>query len=44
MGVTVLIACTVPGPKMEDLLITRESPIVRRIGTVQDVVTELKGE
>ena len=44
MGVTVLVARKVPGPKMEDLFVARESHIVRRIGTVQDIVNELKEE
>lgn len=41
-GVTVLVARRIPGPKMEEVLITRSIRIVRRIGTVQDVVDELK--
>ena len=42
MGVTVLVARRIPGPKMEEVLIAREIRIVRRLGTVQDVVDELK--
>ena len=42
MGVTVLVARRVPGPKMEDVLIARKVRIVRRIGVVQDVVDELR--
>jgi predicted Fe-Mo cluster-binding NifX family protein len=42
MGVTVLVARKIPGPKMEDVLNEREVRIVRRIGTVQDVVNELR--
>ncbi len=41
-GVTVLIARRVPGPKMHDVLTSRNVRIVRRIGTVQDVVNELR--
>lgn len=42
MGVSVLVAQRIPGPKMEDALIARKIRIVRRVGTVQDVVDELK--
>lgn len=42
MGVTVLVARRIPGPKMDDVLKAREIRIVRRLGTVQDVVNELK--
>jgi predicted Fe-Mo cluster-binding NifX family protein len=42
MGVTVLVARKIPGPKMDDVLKAREVRIVRRLGTVQDVVNELK--
>ena len=42
MGVTVLIARKVPGPKMDDVLKERGVRLVRRIGTVHDVVLELK--
>jgi predicted Fe-Mo cluster-binding NifX family protein len=42
MGVTVLVARKTPGPKMEDVLKTHKVRIVRRVGTVQDVVDELK--
>ena len=42
MGVTVLVARRIPGPKMEEVLNEREVRIVRRIGTVQDVVNELR--
>ena len=42
MGVTVMIARRIPGPKMEDVLNARNVRIVRRVGTVQDVVNELK--
>lgn len=41
MGVTVLIARRIPGPKMDDVLKARDVRIVRRIGTVQDVADEL---
>jgi predicted Fe-Mo cluster-binding NifX family protein len=41
-GVTVLVARRIPGPKMEEVLVTRNIRIVRRIGTVQDVVSELQ--
>lgn len=42
LGVTVLVAQRVPGPKMHDVLVERNIRLVRRIGTVQDVVDELK--
>ncbi len=42
MDVTVLVAQRVPGPKMHDVLIERNIRLVRRLGTVQDVVDELK--
>ncbi len=42
LGVTVLVAQRVPGPKMHDVLNERNIRLVRRIGTVQDVVDELK--
>ena len=42
MGVTVLVARKVPGPKMEDVLNERGVRIVRRIGTVKDVAIELR--
>ena len=42
MGVTVLVARKIPGPKMHDVLINRNIRIVRRLGTVHDVVKELK--
>ncbi len=42
MGVTVLVARKVPGPKMEKVLIARQVRIVRRLGTVQEVVNELR--
>jgi len=42
MGVTVLIARKIPGPKMDDVLKAREVRLARRLGTVQDVVNELK--
>lgn len=42
MGVTVLVARKVPGPKMEEVLLARQVRIVRRLGKVQDVVNELK--
>ncbi len=42
MGVTVLVARKTPGPKMEDVLVASGVRIVRRIGTVQDVVDELR--
>jgi len=41
-GVTVLVAKRIPGPKMEAVLIERGVRIVRRLGTVDDVVDELK--
>ena len=44
MGVTVLVARKVPGPKMEDVLKARDVRLVRRIGTVLDVANELKEE
>lgn len=44
MGVTVLVARNIPGPKMEDVLVAREIRIVRRIGVVADVVGELQEE
>jgi predicted Fe-Mo cluster-binding NifX family protein len=44
MGVTVLVARNIPGPKMEDVLVARKIRIVRRVGTVGDVVKELKEE
>jgi len=42
MGVSVLIARQVPGPKLKELLDGAEVRSVRRIGIVQDVVDELK--
>ena len=42
MGVTVLVARRIPGPKMHDVLIERNVRLVRRLGTVQDVVDELR--
>ena len=42
MGVGVLVARKIPGPKMEDVLNARGVRIVRRIGTVQDVADELR--
>lgn len=42
MGVTVLVARKVPGPKMDEVLKAREVRIVRRLGTVQEVADELK--
>ena len=42
MGVTVLVARKIPGPKMHDVLQERQVRIVRRMGTVQDVADELK--
>ena len=42
MGVGVLVARKVPGPKMEDVLNERGVRIVRRIGTVKDVAIELR--
>ena len=44
MGVTVLVARRIPGPKMEDVLVAHEIRIVRRLGMVHDVVVELKEE
>ena len=40
-GVTVLIG-GMAGPKMKDVLDAKEVRFVRRVGTVQDVVSELK--
>ncbi len=42
MGVTVLVARKIPGPKMYNVLAVRKVRVVRRMGTVQDVVDELK--
>ena len=42
MGVTVLVARKIPGPKMDDVLKARQIRIVRRLGTVEDVVMELR--
>ncbi len=42
MGVTVLVARKIPGPNMEEVLKERRIRVVRRVGTVQDVVNELK--
>ncbi|MEJ2310493.1 MAG: NifB/NifX family molybdenum-iron cluster-binding protein [Gammaproteobacteria bacterium] len=42
MGVTVLVARRVPGPKMHDVMKERNIRLVRRNGTVQDVVDELR--
>ena len=42
MGVTVLVARKIPGPKMDEVLIARDIRLVRRIGTVQEVADELK--
>lgn len=42
MGVTVLVARRIPGPKMDDVLKARKVRVVRRLGTVQDVANELK--
>ena len=42
MGVTVLVARKIPGPKMYDVLAFRKVRMVRRTGTVQGVVDELK--
>jgi predicted Fe-Mo cluster-binding NifX family protein len=42
MGVTVLVARKIPGPKMEEVLTARQIRIVRRLGTVQEVINELK--
>lgn len=44
MGVTVLVAQKKPGPKMETVLNERKVRIVRRLGLVHEVVSELKGE
>lgn len=41
-GVTVLVTRRIPGPKMHAVLTQRNVRIVRRIGTVQDVVNELR--
>ena len=42
MGVTVLVARKIPGPKMVEVLTARQIRIVRRLGTVQEVINELK--
>ncbi len=42
LGVGVLVARKIPGPKMEDVLNERGVRIVRRIGTVEDVAIELR--
>lgn len=42
MGVTVLVARRLPGPKMHDVMKERNIRLVRRNGTVQDVVDELR--
>lgn len=42
MGVTVLVGRRIPGPKMYNVLAVRKVRVVRRTGTVQDVVDELK--
>ncbi len=42
MGVTVLVARKIPGPKMEEVLTARQIRIVRRLGTVEEVINELK--
>ena len=42
MGVTVLVARKIPGPKMDEVLKARNVRLVRRVGTVQDVVMELR--
>lgn len=42
MGVTVLVARKIPGPKMDEVLTARQVRIVRRLGTVQEVINELK--
>lgn len=44
MGVTVLVARKIPGPKMENVLNERKVRIVRRIGTVDEVAKELQGD
>ena len=41
-GVTVLVTRRIPGPKMHDVLTERNVRIVRRVGTVQDVVNEIR--
>lgn len=41
-GVVVLVARKIPGPKMMEVLDTNHVRLVRRIGTVQDVASELK--
>ncbi|MEA3275876.1 MAG: NifB/NifX family molybdenum-iron cluster-binding protein [Pseudomonadota bacterium] len=41
-GVVVLVARRIPGPKMMEVLDTNSVRLVRRVGTVQDVASELK--
>lgn len=41
-GVVVLVARRIPGPKMMEVLDTHSVRLVRRVGTVQDVASELK--
>ncbi len=42
-GVSVLVGGMV-GPKMEDVMVARKVRFVRRHGTVEDIVKELRGE
>jgi predicted Fe-Mo cluster-binding NifX family protein len=41
-GVVVLVARQMPGPKMKDVLDNNSVRFVRRIGTVEDVASELR--
>jgi len=41
-GVTVLVARRIPGPKMMDVLDSNKVRLVRRVGTVEDVASELR--
>lgn len=41
-GMVVLVGRQLPGPKMKDVLDANKVRFVRRVGTVQDVATELK--
>ena len=41
-GVTVLVARRIPGPKMMDVLDSKNVRLVRRVGTVEDVASELR--
>ena len=41
-GVTVLVARRIPGPKMMDVLDSNNVRLVRRVGIVEDVASELR--